>query len=61
MPTISFTTAGIQSLLSDINPNKAQGPDKISPFILKNCALEIAPTLQVTFQPLLNSGIFSSD
>jgi len=36
---ISFTTAEIQSLLSDIDPNKAQGPDKIAPFILKNCAL----------------------
>ena len=61
MPTISFTTAGIQSLLSDIDPNKAQGPDKIAPFILKNCAFEITPILQVIFEQSLNSGILPSD
>ena len=57
---ISFTTAGMQSLLSDIDPNKAQGHE-ITPFILKNCAFEIAPILQVIFEPSLNSGILPSD
>ena len=53
--TISFTTAGIQSLLSDIDPNKAQGPDKITPFTLKNCALENAPVqLQFVVTELRN-------
>jgi len=50
MPTISSTTAEIQSLLSDVDPNKAQNPDKIAPFPLKNCAFEIAPILQVIFE-----------
>jgi len=52
--TISFTTAGIQSLLSDIYP------DKIAPFTLKNCALENTPILQVVFEQSLNSGILPS-
>jgi len=58
MPTISFITAGIQSLLSDI---EAQRPDKIAPFILKNCAFEIASILQVVFERSLNLGILPSD
>ena len=61
MPTISFTTSGIQTLLSDIDPNKAQGPDKIAPIILKNCAVEIAPILQVIFEQSLNLGILPFD
>ena len=60
MPTISFTTAGIQSLLSDIDSNKAQGPDKITPYILKNLSFEITPILQVIFESL-NLGILPSD
>ena len=61
MPAISFTTSGIETLLSDIDPNKAQGPDKIAPFILKSCATEIAPILQVIFKQSLNLGILPSD
>jgi len=30
MPAILFTTSGIEALLSDIDSNKAQGPDKIA-------------------------------
>ena len=51
MPTISFSTSSIQTLLHNLDPNKAQGPDKIAPFVLKNCAAEIAPIVIV----ILNS------
>ena len=61
MPAILFTTSGIETLLSDIDPNKAQGPDKIAPFILKSCATEIAPILQVIFKQSLNLEILPSD
>jgi len=49
MPTVLFTTNGIENLLSNLDPNKAQGPDRISPYILKYCAAEISPILQVIF------------
>ena len=61
MPAILFITSGIEALLSDLDPNKAQGPDKIAPFISKSCASEIALILQVIFKQSLNLGILSSD
>ena len=61
MPAISFSTSGIQTLLHNLDPNKAQGPDKIAPFVLKNCAAEIAPILEIIFKQSLNSGVLPSD
>ena len=56
MPTVLFTTNGIENLLSNLDPNKAQGPDRISPYILNYCATEISPILQVIFTQSLNTG-----
>jgi len=36
-------------ILSLLDTNKTSGPDNIHPYILKNCANEIAPILQVIF------------
>ncbi len=49
MPTIIFSTEGIEKLLSNLNPRKACGPDLIPIRILKKAAKEIAPILQVIF------------
>jgi len=61
MPAISFSTSGIQTLLYNLDPNKVQGPDRIVPFVLKNCAAEIAPILEIIFKQSLNSGVLPSD
>ena len=49
MPEISFNTLGIHKLLLDLDTNKSPGPDSIPAIILKNCADEISPILQVIF------------
>ena len=43
MTAISFTISGMQSLLHDLDPNKAQDPNKIAPTVLKDCAAELLP------------------
>ncbi len=40
---ITIHTEGIEKLLTELNPNKATGPDSISPRILKDLAPELAP------------------
>jgi len=35
MPPITITVQGVDKLLTGLNPNKAQGPDEISPWLLK--------------------------
>ena len=47
MPNLNISQHGIQNLLSMLDVQKASGPDLISPYILKHCANEIAPILQV--------------
>jgi len=34
MPPITITVQGVDKLLTGLNPNKAQGPDEISPRLL---------------------------
>jgi hypothetical protein len=43
MKRFNITTNGIIKLLKNLNPYKAQGPDNISPRILKELADEISP------------------
>ena len=61
MPAISITSNGIKNLLCNLDPNKAMGPDKISPYILKYCAAEISPILQIIFTQSLNTRELPSD
>ena len=46
---LEFQTKGIVSLLRNINTKKVSGPDKISCFVLKEAAEEIAAFLQFIF------------
>ena len=54
MPEISFNTSGIHKFLSP-------DPDSIPAIILKKCADEISPILQVIFTQSMNSGVLPSD
>ena len=54
---ITITVQGVDILLAGLNPNKVQGPDEISPRLLKELHTEIAPILTVIFQRSLNTGI----
>ena len=61
MDSIEITIEGIISLLTNLNPNKASGPDKICNRFLKEFAAEIAPYFTVLFQASLNQGIIPND
>ena len=61
MPDISITNTGTENLLKNLNPNKASGPDEISPKLLKELHHEIAPILTKIFKSSLHSGIVPHD
>ena len=52
---------GVEKLLQGLSPNKASGPDEISPKILKELhheiAFEIAPILTLIFNLSLETGV----
>ena len=54
---ITVNIQGVAKLLSDLNPNKACGPDNISPRLLKEIANEIAPSLALLFHASLQQNI----
>ena len=53
---IDFDHRTVRKLLSNINSNKAQGPDGIHGKILKNCAVGLAFPLTCIFRASYNSG-----
>ena len=50
MPQINVTTEGVLKLLRELKPQKAPGPDTITPRVLKECASSIAPILHQIYQ-----------
>ncbi len=61
MPNINITCAGVQKLLSQLNPHKAMGPDKIPPLVLKELSHTIAPILTSIFRKSLQTGVTPDD
>ena len=61
MPNITFTTEGIEKLLTKQNTRKASGPDLIPIRVLVEAAKQIAPILQVIFTQSYESGTLSED
>ena len=61
VPNISFSTEGITNLLQDLDANKSPGPDGIPAAVLKACASEIAPILQVIFTQSLTTNCIPDD
>ena len=47
--------ADVWSVLSSLDPHKAEGPDKIHPRLLKECATPLTPPLTVLFNQCLTS------
>jgi hypothetical protein len=58
---LQIGTNGIVKLLQELNVNKAPGPDGINPHVLKICAKEIAPILQIIFTQSITSSKLPSD
>ena len=56
IPPIHFSTAGITKLLQKVDCKKANGPDGIPCYILKEVAAELAPFLQFLFTQSLHTG-----
>jgi len=51
----------MESLLFNRYATKASGPDHVPSSVLKHCAHEIAPILEVIFKQSLNSGNLPKD
>ena len=58
---IDFDPAEIKRLLSNMNSNKACGPDGIHGKILKHCAVSLANPLSMLFRLSYNSGSLPKD
>ena len=50
IPDLSFDVNGVKKQIFNLNPNKACGPDNLSPRILKLFADELSPVLTILFQ-----------
>jgi len=61
MQSISINPASVASLLSNIRPFKATGPDDIPPYLLKETANQLAPSLTQVFKASLNQSKLPSD
>ena len=60
MPKIVISTKDVLSALSELDTNKAYGPDGIPPIVLKNCAPVLTPCLSKLFRLCLSSSTFPS-
>ena len=61
IPTIQIDILGVTSLLSNLDPHKAPGPDGIPPRLLKETSSSIAPVLTLIYKASLNQGKLPSD
>ena len=61
MREIEITLPGVEKLLKNLNPNKASGPDQLSPRLLKTLSSEIAPFLTKIFKASLEFGTVPND
>ena len=56
LPDITVTENGVLSMLKKLEPNKAAGPDMISPRVLKELADPLSKPLAMLFQHSISSG-----
>ena len=61
MPKITIGVEGVEAELKRLNPNKASGPDNLSPRVLKECASIIAPLLRTLYQKSLDTSAVPYD
>ncbi|XP_045105136.1 uncharacterized protein LOC123500494 [Portunus trituberculatus] len=58
LSTITITIEEVRQRLSQVDTNKALGPDNISPHILKHCASQLATPLTAIFQHCITTGVW---
>ena len=58
---IDFTSNGIKCILENLDSSKSADPDSIPTRILKLCATEISPILQIILSQSFKEGILPSD
>lgn len=58
---ITITVQGVRKLLTNLDPNKASGPDNLSTRVLKELSDEVAPILTMIFRSSLESGMVPAD
>ena len=58
---INITEEGVKKLLLSLDPNKACGPDGISPRLLKIVAEEVTPALTLLFRNSYQTGTLPLD
>ena len=61
MPEIHIDRNGLLKLLLNLKPDKAAGPDRIKPVILKELRNEIVDVVQTIFQKSISSGTVPVD
>ena len=54
---VDFDLSKVKDILSNIDSNKAQGPDNIHGLVQKNCANALAKPLSIIFKLVYNTGI----
>ena len=57
MPDITFSVAGVESLLKGVDPKKASGPDAVPCTLLHNLHHELAPCYTLLFQTSYDTGV----
>ncbi len=61
MDPINITEPGVKKLLRGMNPNKAAGPDKIAPRVLKELADELTPYVTLVYKASLKQKRVPND
>ena len=61
LDSLNVSESDVQSLLSNLSPSKATGPDGIPAYLLKRCSEVIAPSLTALFELSLQQGVFPSE
>ena len=58
MPKVNIFQNDVFHTLSELNPQRAYGPDGVPPIVLKNCASVLPPCLIKLFRLCLSSSTF---
>ena len=58
---IDFNVGKVYNILTNLDSNKAQGPDNIHGLVLKKCASALAKPLSIIFKLVYNKGIIPAE
>ena len=61
MPEIDISKNGLLKLLKNLKPDKAAGPDRLKPLLLRQLREEIAPIIKIIFDMSLQMGKLPAD